>query len=107
MLFKFDEHSKPVPPFVLAGRIWITGWDIPIMYVIDADLQCWKDDAHGGALEPVTAHALLSTSEREHDERMIRKALGMKPKLPGWMRTALEGGWKPPDDFVLSEYDED
>lgn len=87
----------PAFPLLGIGRIWHQAWDIPTIWVVDQNKQCWCNDAHGGLLEPCLPQDI------NQDPRVYR-LLGMKPLMPEWVRTALNAGWTPPETFSKEEY---
>ncbi len=102
-----EDNITPTLPILDSGEVEHTGWDIPTRYAVDTGGGCWMDDAHGGCLCLVTTHELLSSVENEYDRDSIRRALGLKPELPGWIKMALAAGWTPPEGFDISEYEEE
>jgi hypothetical protein len=97
----FDLSDKtPKLPLKAAGKLWHTGWDIPILYAIDADNQCWMDNAHGHALRPVTASMLIGGAETETEQNDIRRVLGLELPWPSWALAAKAAGWTPPAGWV-------
>lgn len=101
----YAKDKFPTLPFIARGELPHMGWDIPTRYVVDANKQCWADNAHGGALEYMAASRLLAKVEQEYERMKIRHLLGFKPELLGWMKTALFQGWTPPTTFNLDDYD--
>lgn len=99
--FAFEE--RPALPFKMYGELYHQGWDIPTLWAIDANNQCWADNAHGTDLEKVTDNFLISSHESEHEDRMadeIRKALGLplpEPE-PTWEQLAKRNGWTAPEN---------
>jgi len=71
------EIKTPVLPFKLTGQFWHTGWDIPTCYVIDANNECWMDNAHGPFLRKTTAEQLINNAEDIVDRSKIRKILSL------------------------------
>lgn len=92
------EQKIPMLPLKAHGESWHRGWDIPTRWAVDAINQCWMDNAHGHALEPVSASTLLGHMEDHSDSEDIRKALDMKPEPPEWVKEALAHGWTPPKE---------
>ena len=97
---EFDlSEFKPKLPLKKSGLLWSTGWDIPTRYAIDADNQCWADDAYGNPLGPVSRDQLLSEAEDESDKNEIRRILGIELPWPDWALTAKAQGWTPPQGW--------
>jgi len=94
-LFNLSE-IVPKLPLVVKGSEWIMGWDIPIRWAIDSSTQCWKDEAHGGALDPCSPKELVNIFTDEEYANKIRKVLGLKLEEPSWMALARQAGWTPP-----------
>lgn len=57
-------EGEPVLP-IIAGEVWHSGWDIPTRYAIDADNQCWMDNAHGHPSNKVSAKDFLNLFNEE------------------------------------------
>ena len=89
-----------------SGEIWHNGWDCPTRWAIDENLQCWMNDAHGHALEPVNKKILLQEEQDEIRRNRLRRFLNMKPEMPEWIKTALAEKWIPPKGFDPSIYKE-
>lgn len=85
----------PLLPLKQTGKLWHTGWDLPTRWAIDANNQCWMNDAHGNCLELVSSDTLISTGETEDERNGIRHVLGLLPEEPGWMAQARAAGWAP------------
>lgn len=94
----------PAKPFKGQGEVHLVGWSFPIRWVVDANNHCWMDRAHGGKLSPVEPHDLLSECSELTDKNAIRALLGLKPMCPGWMQSALNEGWKPPEGWNRDDY---
>ena len=75
----FIGNGYPILPLLQQGEILILGWDIPIRYAIDADKQCWKDGAHGGALYKTEVKNLLDKFKDKNKRVMIEELLGIQP----------------------------
>jgi len=99
------EDGAPTLPLKDYGELWLIGWDIPTRWAIDANNQCWANDAHGGCLHKSEVFTLLADAESERDKNNIRRILGMKPMLPDWVRSARAAGWTPPSDWDESHYE--
>jgi hypothetical protein len=82
------EH--PTLPFKDSGELWMTGWDIPITYVVDASGQCWKTGGHGGYLYRCLSQDLLSDAEAHADKVQISKACGLPPPLSAFEQGSLD-----------------
>ncbi len=94
-----EERKRVVKPLKTFGQYDNRGWDIPTRYAVDAEDQCWMDNAHGFPLEPTEAAVLLADMEAEGAEMLaniVRTALGLKEEEPQWMRQARAAGWTPP-----------
>ena len=106
---QFRTDEKTPGKITHFGEIWSIGWDIPTKWAIDEHGQCWMDNAHGHALEPVEQRVLLGEASGESDETVtkIYLALGRKPKAPSWARSALNAGWEPPKGFDRDAFDWD
>lgn len=91
--------KPPTLPLKMVDKVWHTGWDIPTHFAIDANNVCWKDNAHGGALQSVSFNELLSDIEDEALRNKVRSLLGMKTEMPAWAKTALKNGWTPPEGW--------
>lgn len=102
---KYEFTESPAEPLKNHGESWSTGWDIPTLWAVDADNQCWANDAHGGDLTKVIPQKLLAEVENFSVRSDIRKILGMKPELPSWVRAAKQAGWTPPADWNEGEYE--
>jgi hypothetical protein len=94
------EDKIPKLPLKKTGEIWTTGWDIPTKYAIDADNQCWMDDAHGHPLEPTSKENLISQPELEEEQNKIRKVLDLEILMPQWAQTAISQGFTPPSGWT-------
>lgn len=104
------REAAPALPLKRAGTYETMGWDIPNYWAIDASDQTWMDNGgHGTGMRKCSLRQLLDSMESEYgggsDE--LRRSLGMKPRLPEWIRTARSAGWTPPATFDASEYDEE
>lgn len=103
-LDSFD--GSPDLPLKSGGKIWHQGWEIPTYWAVDASNQCWASCGHGSTLAKVEPRKLLSEARDEpRCDREIRKALGMKQRLPDWARAAKAAGWTPPADWDEAQYD--
>lgn len=93
------KFTAPFPqlPLKHKGKLWTTGWDIPILWVIDCNNEVWADDAHGDYLRKMTHSEFLSYTETEEARRILQKLLSLPVDCPSWQITALENGWIPPD----------
>lgn len=103
-----EDDSGPALPLKHGGTYDSMGWDIPNYWAIDANDQPWLDSSgHGFGLHRATLNDILRSMELESrgSSYELRKALGMKSLLPGWMATALRSGWTPPLDFDRNEYE--
>lgn len=67
----------PTLPLRAEGQAWLTGWDIPVRWVIDAKGQPFKDNAHGGGLKECTPQELLWDIQREEEKRRLQALLGL------------------------------
>lgn len=85
--------GEPKSPFKHVGEAWLTGWDIPTRYAIDADDQCWADNAHGHPLVKVTPQQFISIFEQEDMKRKFQEILGLSVDDPSWMKQARAHGW--------------
>jgi len=105
---RYFETSKTMPEFPLlgVGNLDHVCWDISTMYAIDANKNCWMDNAHGHPMEIVSAGDLLAEAKDEHDRIEIREILGLKPEMPRWMKDALANKWTPPDGIDFSIYED-
>lgn len=87
------------------GITFSVGWDIPTLWAIDYDNQCWANNAHGGNLERVDATRLFAELlDDEAELAEARRLLGLKPQAPKWMASALAAGWVPPTGFDRDSY---
>jgi hypothetical protein len=71
------NECAPALPLKALGKLWFTGWDIPTRYAVDADNNCFMDDAHGGCMTPIKDHILISNAETDGEKNEIRKILGL------------------------------
>jgi len=96
---EFEVDSKiPALPLLAVGEAWFVGWDIPTRWAIDANKQCWKDNAHGHPLQPCSEQELLGEyADDECGRNTVRAYLGLSPEEPSWMRMARAAGWTPPE----------
>lgn len=106
----FSNESSPTFPLSDSGEVWYTGWDIPGYWAIDANGQAFADfGAHGICLRPTTIVRIISEvegNEGGHDVGLrLRKLIGLKPPLPGWVRMALHAKWTPPATFDRNEFE--
>jgi hypothetical protein len=98
MTKKSKTVKLPRPPFRAEGAIDLKGWDIPLLYCVDADGVCWSNNAHGGPpTNERTASILLEEAQTHGDEEAVEKiskALGLEYE-PKWMSLARANGWGP------------
>lgn len=96
---EFEVKVKvPALPLLAVGEAWFVGWDIPTRWAIDANKQCWKDNAHGYPLQPCSEQELLAEyADDERGRNTVRAYLGLAPEEPSWMRMARAAGWTPPE----------
>ncbi len=93
---KFSSAEKTVKlPLKAYGKVAHPGWDIPTWWAIDADNQCWMDNAHGRPLFPVTVDLCCNSMERQADRNLVKRTLGLPEEQPEWMTQALAAGWGP------------
>jgi hypothetical protein len=95
------SKAMPIEPYKLSGEIPVIGWDIPIKWCIDANDQCWSDDAIGNRLGCIhTPKSLISLAKDEKDEWTVRNISEYFniPYEPDWMIKAREHGWRPPQE---------
>lgn len=98
----------PALPLRSGGEYDTMGWDIRNAWAIDHNGQAWKDSSgHGFGLRRCTLESLLSDMSPDAVglADWIRQKMGMKPKLPEWMETALACGWTPPSSFNRADYE--
>lgn len=93
-----EFYGEPKSPFKHVGEAWITGWDIPTRYAIDADDQCWADNAHGHPLSKVTPRQFVGIFEQEQMKRKFQEVLGLEVDEPSWMKEARAHGWLSPEE---------
>jgi hypothetical protein len=74
-------NGEPSLPLKASGEMWHRGWDIPTRWAIDANNQCWMDNAHGHPLELVTADTLIGNAEDPNDIQLIKGALTSQQAL--------------------------
>ena len=99
--FSFERGNKvPVLPLKETGKIYHTGWDVATYYAIDAENNCFADNAHGGTLSYVKQTYLICEAESESQKNELRKILGLEIPMPEWAQTALSQGWKPPEGWT-------
>jgi hypothetical protein len=106
---KYEFNGEPTLPFKLTGELKHSGWDIPSAWAIDSNNCGWINSAHGDALEKVDLKKLIFEHETEYQYTKaaeIRNVLGMKPKLPEFVRAAKAAGWTPPSDWDESKYEQ-
>lgn len=99
--YKAELPSAPV----VCGLKWDEGWDIPTLWAITPDGLCYANDGHGGPLQDVPRHTLLSILRGHHQEAAARRALGIKPRLPEWVVVAIAQGWTPPSTFNRDDFE--
>lgn len=104
--YDVDFNGAAAFPRILSGKTWHAGWNIPTLWAIDSNKQCWANDAHGGAIKKVTEARLLSEISDQYQRDAIRKILGKKPELPIWVKFARVHGWTPPTGWDESQWDE-
>jgi hypothetical protein len=93
-------------PLVASGQYMTLGWDIPTYWAVLEGGIALMSNGHGSRLERVDPSQLLNdAADNLVSLGRIRKALGMKPPLPQWVRLARENGWVPPAGWDESEYD--
>lgn len=86
------------------------GWDLPTFWAVDAKGNYWRG-GHGHALTlfPVKndddRRGCLTDCEEDGEAEEIAKALGLKPRMPGWVKTAMSQGWTPPAGFDRDQFD--
>jgi len=101
---RFSE--SPALPLEIAGEAWFEGWEIPMVFAIDANKQCWKDNAHGGCLEKCVSREHLIVSLRDIEQRnLVRQVVGMKPEPMPWVLEALKANWSPASNWKRDDYD--
>ncbi len=104
----FSGKHKPKFPMLCSGNLWYPGWEIPTIWAIDSNHRCWEQDSMGAYLLEVPPKKLLYLMETviptPKAAQEVRKTLGLKPKLPAWIKEALETGWTPPKGFRMRDY---
>lgn len=101
--FVIEDAYRPAAPLKHKGELWHEGWDIPTKFAVDADNECWMNNAHGHALCHVSAAILIGTAENEFTQNSIRRILGMELPMPEWARTAAAAGWTPPAGWTWTK----
>jgi hypothetical protein len=90
-----------------------SGWDIPTRLILDSNEHIWMDNAHGsvkfeGKMDCGHYTEWLQDygNEPEYADVVasIHKFFNLKPRMPGWMVTALDSGWSPPESFNRNDY---
>jgi len=102
--FYIGDPPEVIPALPLrgSGKLWHKGWDIPTRWAIDANGQCWMNDAHGGELCLKKPKMLLAEAKDQKDRNYIKDLFGMKLEEPEWMAVARTVGWSPKDEFHKS-----
>lgn len=85
----------PILPLKEVGQAWHTGWDIPTVWAIDAEDNCFYDNAHGHSLQKGSKKGFIGLFENEEIKRKYQEKLGMKVSKPLWMIEAERNGWRP------------
>lgn len=94
-------------------RVKHVGWDIPTKIILDHTGHIWMDDAHGSKgfdgkrdCGHYTAWLQDYENEPEYSDVIdhIHETFGLKPRMPGWMITALDNGWSPPEHWKREDY---
>src|SRR5512146_2520297 len=105
----FSDECQPEFPLKDSGEVWYVGWDIPGYWAVDANGQGFADfGAHGICLKPCAIEKIIREVEAHEDEgagARLRKLVGRKPPLPGWIRYALSTGWIAPASFSREDYE--
>lgn len=96
------KPTEPKQPFKHEGEIINKGWDIPTLWCVDANNDCWANNAHGGSPSCLfSPEMLLALAEAEDDFKALTEisiALGRGKPEPTWMAYARAAGWTPPKD---------
>lgn len=93
----------PKLPINDCGLCWSIGWDIPTVWMIDGDNQCWADYAHGYSMNKISQDGLIYRFETEQEQNQIRKILGLEIPMPSWAKIALSNGWSPPENWTWNK----
>lgn len=111
---KFSVNSKlPKLPIKSSGMFPETpGYEYSdtILWIIDGENNCWSNLALRHScykLFPTKAETLLFHANDTYDEKVIRKILGFKPRLPYWINEAEKAGWTPPDKWNWDNYEKE
>ncbi len=95
----FDEA-----PLVGSGQYMTLG--CPTYWAVLEGGIALMSNGHRSRLERVDARRLLGdANDNPSVVLQIRKALGMKPPLPTWVKMARSNGWVPPEGWDESGYD--
>ncbi len=89
-------NNEPAIPLKAKGSVEHEGWDIPSRWAIDANDQCWLDDAHGHALAKTNIKDLYLEVDNQ-SRIIICSVLGLGTPKPTWYEQAIKLGWTPPE----------
>lgn len=96
-VWSFAVSDKPVTlPLKAKGESWSKGWDIPTLWAVDSAGQSWLNNAHGGALKPVSIDLLIGNIHEYLEKCEAAEALAIQKPEPEWVKEALAAGWTPP-----------
>ena len=106
---KVGDGVEIMLPLKKYAEMWTVGWDIPGYWAVDAADNVYADlSYHGFGLEPVDPRKLIEhieNGETRGDASYLRELAGRKPKMPRWMRTALDNQWAPPSSWRRDDYE--
>ena len=91
-----EHKTSPELPLQQFGKLWMTGWDIPIRWAVDAAGSAFKSGGHGGCLNKCNPEDLVAEAEKEEDKNDLRRLLGITVPPPEWTVDATRAGWSPP-----------
>lgn len=80
MTTKFRFQGEVKEPFLMKGEIGIKGWEIPILYAIDSNTQCWISNGHSSTLYMCESDIFVAVLAQEDIKLSVeaKKVLGLE-----------------------------
>jgi hypothetical protein len=92
LIICFEKFPK-LPFKALEEYMSVSGFSM--VYIVDADNNCWSNTASGGWLYPTLYELILDDMEDKYKKK-LRVVLELEDVIPEWVNIAKRYGWNPP-----------